>query len=101
MSSAPVSTYGITRRRSLTSADISTSTFYEKLESEGLLTPMKPVIDAFEQFLDSDISGECMEAGPKGNLVRRAPAEHLDRESAVVMEMLYERGHGLHEPLKS
>ncbi|KAK5120349.1 hypothetical protein LTR85_006288 [Meristemomyces frigidus] len=81
--------------------NISTSNFYDKLESEGLLTPMEPVMDAFKQFLDSDISGECMEAGPKGDLVRRAPAEHLDRESATVMEMLYERGHALHEPLKA
>ena len=68
------------------------------MESEGLLTPMKPVITAFEQFLDGNESGECMEAGPKGNLVRRAPPEHLDRESGVVMEMLYGRGHALHEP---
>lgn len=59
---------------------------------------MKPVIDAFEDFLDGDVSGECMEAGPKGDLVRRAPAEHLDRESAQVMEMLYTRAHGLHQP---
>ncbi|KAK5133285.1 hypothetical protein LTR08_008019 [Meristemomyces frigidus] len=77
---------------------ISVSTFYDKLESEDLLTPMKPVITAFEQFLDGDVSGECMEAGPKGNLVRRAPAEHLDRESGAIMEMLYERAHALHEP---
>ncbi|KAK4550130.1 hypothetical protein LTR36_003097 [Oleoguttula mirabilis] len=81
--------------------NISTSAFYEDLESKGLLTPMKPVMDAFAQFLDGDISGECLEAGPKGNLVRRAPAEHLDPESAVVMEMLYERGHALHQPPKA
>lgn len=59
---------------------------------------MKPVIEAFEQFLDGDESGECMEAGPKGDLVRRAPAEHLDAESKEVMEMLYHRGWGLHQP---
>jgi NAD(P)-dependent dehydrogenase (short-subunit alcohol dehydrogenase family) len=78
--------------------NISTSVFYDKLEDKRLLTPMEPVVEAFENFLDKDISGECLEAGPKGNLVRREPAEHLDRESALVMEMLYERGHALHEP---
>ena len=62
---------------------------------------MKSVIDAFELFLDGDLSGECMEAGPKGGLVRRAPAEHLDRESGDVMALLYERGHALHEPVSS
>ena len=62
---------------------------------------MKPVITAFEQFLYSDMSGECMEAGPKGDLVRRAPAEHLDRESGDVMDLLYTRGHALHEPVPS
>ncbi|EMC95279.1 hypothetical protein BAUCODRAFT_149282 [Baudoinia panamericana UAMH 10762] len=77
---------------------ISTSAFYDKLESQGLLTPMKPVIDAFEKFLDSDISGECWEAGPKGDLVKREAAEYLDRESGLLMDMLYERGHGLHQP---
>jgi len=81
--------------------NISTGSFYDKLESQNLLTPMKPVIEAFEQFLDGDVSGECMEAGPKGNLVRRAPAEHLDEESGEVMGMLYDRGLGLHQLKKA
>ena len=79
--------------------NISTGAFYERMESKGLLTPMKVVIDAFEQFLDGDVSGECMEGGPNGDLVRRAPAEYLDRETGEVMELLYERGHALHEPV--
>ncbi|KAK3112531.1 hypothetical protein LTR53_011114 [Teratosphaeriaceae sp. CCFEE 6253] len=79
--------------------NISVSAFYDGLETQGLLTPMKGVIDAFEQFLDGKESGECLEAGPKGNVVRRAPAEHLDDETKRIMEMLYHRGRPLHQPV--
>ncbi|KAK3073863.1 hypothetical protein LTR53_004162 [Teratosphaeriaceae sp. CCFEE 6253] len=79
--------------------NISVSAFYDGLETQGLLTPMKGVIDAFEQFLDGDGSGECLEAGPNGNVVRRAPAEHLDDETNRIMEMLYHRGRPLHQPV--
>lgn len=78
--------------------NISTGSFYDGLEEKGLLTPMKAVIEAFEEFADGEVSGECMEAGPKGGYTRRAPAEFLDGESERVMEMLYHRGHPLHEP---
>ncbi|KAK3671240.1 hypothetical protein LTR78_008875 [Recurvomyces mirabilis] len=77
---------------------ISTASFYDTLADKDLLTPIEIVVDAFASFLDGKMSGECIEAGPKGNLVPRAPAEHLDRESAEVMEMLYSRGHALHQP---
>jgi NAD(P)-dependent dehydrogenase (short-subunit alcohol dehydrogenase family) len=77
---------------------ISTATFYEQLEDKGLLTPIENVVKAFEGYLDGSQSGECMEVGPKGNSIPRAPAEHLDRETALIMEMLYERGHPLHQP---
>ncbi|KAH9840508.1 Enoyl-(Acyl carrier protein) reductase [Teratosphaeria destructans] len=81
--------------------NISTSGFYDAMEEKGFLTPMDSVMDAFEKFLDdAQISGECWEAGPRGDLVRREPAEHLDAESAEVMRLLYHRGHALHEPAK-
>jgi len=78
--------------------NISSGAFYEMMEEKGLLTQMKAVLDAFEHFLDADISGECMEMGPNGGYTRRAPAEALDRETTTVLELLYERGHKLHEP---
>ncbi|KXL41324.1 hypothetical protein M433DRAFT_139067 [Acidomyces richmondensis BFW] len=81
--------------------NISTSAFYDTLEARGLLTPMKPVIDAFETFLDEKISGECLEVGPTGEVVNRAPANHLDQESTEVLQALYKRGHALHEPKSS
>ena len=59
---------------------------------------MKGVVDAFESFLDNDTSGECMEVGPNGGFVRRAPAEHLDKETTVILDMIHERSHSLHEP---
>jgi len=80
--------------------NISTGAFYDSVEEQAILTPMKGVIDAFESFLDGDISGECMEVGPKGGFQQRAPAEHLDAESGKVMALLYHRGHPLHEPKK-
>lgn len=77
---------------------ISTDVYYDKLEAEGILTPMKGVVDAFESFLDSDASGQCMEVGPNGGFSAKAPAPHLDKESARVMDSIYERSHRLHEP---
>lgn len=80
---------------------ISTGAFYDSLEVLELLTPMKGVVDAFESFLESDLSGECLEAGPNGGFVRRTPAEHLDEKSREVCEKLYHRGHPLHEVVGS
>lgn len=85
---------------SVVRTNISTGAFYDSVEEQAILTPMKGVIDAFESFLDGDISGECMEVGPKGGFQQRAPAEHLDAESGKVMALLYHRGHPLHEPKK-
>ncbi|KAK0362903.1 hypothetical protein LTR02_004929 [Friedmanniomyces endolithicus] len=81
--------------------NISTSAFYDELEAKKLLTPMKSVIEAFERLLDGGESGECIEAGPHGNLVVRKAAEHIDEETGVVMEMLYHRGWPLHQPKTS
>ena len=80
---------------------ISTSQFYDSMEEAKLLTPMKSVVDAFEHFVDNDISGECMEMGPNAGFTRRAPAEHLDKESGLVMEKLYGRALPLHQPKAS
>lgn len=77
---------------------ISTDIFYDQVEAEGVLTPMKGVVDAFESFLDSDTSGECMEVGPKGGFSAKAPPPYLDKESERVMDMIYRRAHVLHEP---
>lgn len=77
---------------------ISTDVFYDQLEKEGILTPMKGVVDAFASFLDSDVSGECMEVGPNGGFEPKAPAPHLDKETKTVMDRIYERSHRLHEP---
>ena len=76
---------------------ISTGSFYDKLEQDGILTPMKGVVDAFESFLDSDTSGECMEVGPNGGFSAKAPTPHLDKESTTVLDRIYERSHALHE----
>lgn len=76
---------------------ISTTDFYDKLEAEGLLTPMSSVVNAFEKLLDGKFSGQCLEAGPNGGIEFRQPAEHLDRETAKLMELLYERARPLHQ----
>lgn len=80
---------------------ISTDVFYDKLEPMGLLTPIKGVIDAFESFLNSDISGECMEVGPKGGFQARKAAEYLDEESGRVMDLIHERSRPLQGPEKT
>ncbi|KAI6900884.1 hypothetical protein KC318_g8259 [Hortaea werneckii] len=78
---------------------ISTGEFHDKLEAKGLLTPMSSVVNAFEKLLDGKFSGQCLEAGPNGGIHFRQPAEHLDRETAELMELLYERAHPLHQPV--
>jgi hypothetical protein len=59
---------------------------------------MKGVVDAFASFLDSDVSGECMEVGPNGGFEPKAPAPHLDKETTRILDMIHERSHRLHEP---
>ena len=76
---------------------ISTDVFYDALEKEGILTPIKGVVDAFESFLDSDGSGECMEVGPNGGFSAKAATPVLDKESDTVLTRIYERSHRLHE----
>jgi len=59
---------------------------------------MSSVVNAFEKILDGKFSGHCLEAGPNGGIDFRQPAEYLDRETAELMQLLYERAHSLHQP---
>lgn len=82
--------------------NISTATFYEKLEKQGLLTPIEAVVDAFERLLgDNDASGECYEVGPnwgkQGPVPRQAP-EYLDPETQKTMDLVYHRSRPLQVP---
>jgi len=77
--------------------NISSGDFYDMLEAKGFMTQVTSVVEAFEHLLDTDVSGECVEVGPRGGYARRAPAEYLDRESETVMELVHERSRKLHE----
>ena len=83
--------------------NISTPAFYDKLEAEGLLTPIEGVVDAFESLLgDNADSGECLEVGPnytKGQgIVKPRFAEYVDDESKRTFELLEARGLPLQLP---
>jgi NAD(P)-dependent dehydrogenase (short-subunit alcohol dehydrogenase family) len=75
---------------------ISTSAFYNIVREAGLLVDMKGVIEAFEDLLGGEASGEVYEVGPKGGWVKREGAEYLDEESKRSCELLVERGRPLH-----
>jgi hypothetical protein len=70
---------------------ISTNAFYATLESKGLLTPMSDLIGVFESLLGTDNrSGLVFECGPNGPKVREEP-EHLDEETKILCDLLFER----------
>ncbi|CAN8095196.1 unnamed protein product [Discula destructiva] len=69
---------------------INDNSFYDMLDRERLLTDVKDVVDAFESFVDNDMSGECAEVGPNGGFTIRAPAECLDAESEKVVQYIAE-----------
>jgi NAD(P)-dependent dehydrogenase (short-subunit alcohol dehydrogenase family) len=75
---------------------ISSSAFYDKMEEEGMLTPMESVLEAFKEIVEGDGSGVVYECGPKGGVVVRQGSEYLDEESGKCCELLLERGRGLH-----
>jgi hypothetical protein len=82
--------------------NISSGSFYDKLEEEKLLTPIEGVVETFEKLLGSDdTSGECFEVGPnyqtQGAVPKKAP-EFLDQESEKIHDLLYQRGRALHQP---
>lgn len=55
-------------------------------------------MDAFMHFIDhSDQSGECLEIGPIGTFEVREAPKVLNEESARLNDLLYKRGHPLHE----
>lgn len=83
--------------------NISTQQFYDKLDSEGLLTPIEGVVDAFENLLgDNPMSGECLESGPnyaKGQgLVHPKFVDFVDEESRTVFDKLEVRALPLQVP---
>ena len=82
--------------------NISTGTFYDGLEEQGLLTPIEGVIGVFENLLGNNgTSGEIFEVGPNyqdQGPVPREEAKPLDEKSAKVLDLLYHRAHPLHQP---
>jgi len=82
--------------------NISTQTFYDKLEEQNLLTPLEGVVAEMEKWLGaSDASGETYEVGPRykdqGGVPRKQP-EYLDEASGKVCDLLNERAWPLHQP---
>ena len=78
---------------------ISTTVFYDKIEKEGILTPIETVIDALDSMLgESDMSGETLEAGPRGPAKKRVGVDWLDKPSERSMEVAYHRSYPLHQP---
>ena len=76
---------------------ISTASFYDDVEVKGLLTPIEGVVETFEKFIDSDMSGECLEIGPVGGPTIRGAPEVLNKESEQLNELLYHRGRPLQQ----
>lgn len=75
---------------------ISSDTFYDRMEEQGLLTPMEGLMDAFDDMLGSNKSGLVYECGPKGGWVNREGVEYVDKESEKCCELLWERANVLH-----
>jgi hypothetical protein len=74
---------------------ISSNAFYEKIEPEGLLTPMESLIEVFESLLGRNkASGEIYEVGPKG-IQDRPAVDYMDRETEKLCDLLLERGRPL------
>lgn len=76
---------------------INDPSFYDELDHRGLLTDVKDVVDAFEHFVDNDISGECAEVGPNSGFVIRPPTGFLDKESEEVVKFIAGGHLHLHE----
>ncbi|WPB01731.1 uncharacterized protein RHO25_006362 [Cercospora beticola] len=72
--------------------NISNEVFYSAMESRGLLVSMESVVQAFEQCLDGNISGETLEIEPKTGIVSRTGPEPLDREAEETLKLLHQRG---------
>lgn len=80
--------------------NISAPAFYELLESKGVLTPMKGLIEAFESMLgSSSVSGEIFEVGPNGGYQIRPAQEFMDVESKAAIDAIYERARHMQRPV--
>lgn len=75
---------------------ISSDAFYDKLEGEGLLTPMEGLMSAFDEMLQNDTSALVYECGPKGGWNLREGAQYLDEESRKCCELISQRAMALH-----
>lgn len=76
--------------------NISSGAFYDRMEQEGLLTPIEGVLDAFQEMIGSGDGGKVYECGTRGGWVERKGAEYLDEESRRCCDLLKERGMQLH-----
>ena len=75
---------------------ISSGAFYDKLEAEGVLTPMDGLMSAFDEILQGDGSALVYECGPKGGWSLREGAQYLDEESGRACDMIAQRSMMLH-----
>ncbi|KAI2475896.1 FabG Dehydrogenase [Pyrenophora tritici-repentis] len=75
---------------------ISSGAFYDKLEAEGVLTPMEGLMSAFDETLQSDNSALVYECGPNGGWSLREGAQYLDEESGKACDMISTRSMTLH-----
>ncbi|KAJ4389503.1 hypothetical protein N0V93_006973 [Gnomoniopsis smithogilvyi] len=79
---------------------INDTSFYNILDQRGLLTDIRDVVNAFESFVDNNMSGECAEVGPNGGFTIKSPTEYLDRESEEVVKYIAEGHRHLHSSTK-
>lgn len=75
---------------------ISSSTFYDQMEKQGLLTPMEGVLEAFTDMVEGSDSGAVYECGPHGGWSKRPRTEYLDVESGQCCDLLLGRARALH-----
>jgi NAD(P)-dependent dehydrogenase (short-subunit alcohol dehydrogenase family) len=75
---------------------ISSSTFYDQMEKQGLLTPMETVLEAFKDMVEGSDSGAVYECGPDSEWSKRPRTEYLDAKSGYCCDLLLERARKLH-----
>lgn len=74
--------------------------FYDKVEEEGLMTPISMVMEAFKSILgSSQISGACLEVGPNGFAIMSAP-DYWNEESKRSTDLISKNGEKWHELIK-
>lgn len=78
--------------------NISSDTFYQQLESKDLLTPMQPLLQAFDDMISGNGSGLVYECGPDNahEWTLRESADYLGLKSEICCELLQNRGRQLH-----